>query len=167
MIQVVGGKDMDQGFIQWWYLVATNARLYYRTQGPHAIPHGVMHTTCSSTHKGADTGPAAELLPFYNPVQFCWFNGCFPVILVPANPSFNCMYKCAILEYMDYLCNLIDLQVMPLATVFVIIKSITQILVRIGQEEFVACSFPFRGRLAFASLLHLLSFSFAPKKKTD
>ena len=39
-----------------------------------------MPSSCSSSHKGADTGPAAGLLPFYGPIQLSLCNGLSPGI---------------------------------------------------------------------------------------
>ena len=81
-------------------------------------------SSCSSLHKGADTGPAAGLLLFHGPVQLASHTSLSPGI--SPTHSWDCpgrhskpscdTYGCAILEELDYLCNLNGLQVPPHAT---------------------------------------------------
>ncbi|KAJ8339725.1 hypothetical protein SKAU_G00343580 [Synaphobranchus kaupii] len=71
-----------------------------------------------NSSRGADTGPAAGLLPFYGPVQLSSCNGPSPVISTSLlrlcwetqQTLRRHVYGCAILEELDYLCNLNGLQ---------------------------------------------------------
>ena len=61
--------------------------------------------------------------------------------------SYDCKYGCAILEELDYLCNLIGLQVPPHAT---------------SSDKDTSRTQNYR-RISRASSLHMMSLSFAPK----